>query len=233
MQFLTFVTHPGLTVYSKSIPYLASSIVSFSAFVGCSQETTSPSQSARVEGAANAATADGVFELTLADFEIFPNGDTTWSGDAAFETTGENKGYIYTGRSFGEGTISFEYRFPADLGDGVIPNTGLLLLIEPPHKKWPRCIEAQGKQSEAGQLKGNGGVDGLNVTVNEETLATAINPPGEWNAVEVVVSADTVSAVWNGQITAECDRAGLPEGAFGLQSEGNPVAFRNVRFTPR
>lgn len=174
----------------------------------------------------------GPMHFSLDDFSIFPEDDDSWTDGEVISCAGQSKGYIYTNRSFTEGTISFEYRFPADLADEVIPNTGLLLLIEPPHKKWPRCIEAQGKQSEAGQLKGNGGVDGLNPQFNDTALASAIRPPGEWNQVNVVISADSVVASWNGEQTASCGLGGLTNGPFGLQSEGNPVEFRNIVFTP-
>lgn len=171
--------------------------------------------------------------LHLADFDVFPVGDESWSEADTIACTGQDKGYIYSRESFGNGELMFEYRYPAGLSDDVIPNTGVLLLIEPPHKKWPRCVEAQGKQSEAGQLKGNGGVDGLEPVFDEAALSTAIRPPGEWNVVEVTICDDQIVAKWNGQETARCGRGGLSDGPFGFQSEGNPVEFRNIQFVSK
>lgn len=201
---------------------------------GCGETTTAPSESAEDQG--SVAKAEGT--LRLADFQIFPQEDDSWKDGEIIFCEGKTKGYIYTNESYGNGVISFEYRYPqstegaAGDADAPIPNTGLLLLVEPPHKKWPRCIEAQGKQSEAGQLKGNGGVSDLSPEFDEVALAEAINPPGAWNSVSVMVSESEIVAEWNGRQTARCQRNGLSAGPFGLQSEGNPVEFRNIRFVP-
>lgn len=208
-------------------------VVSFVA--GCANESQTGSTSDEPNGeqsAESTAAATGDSAMTLADFSIFPEDDDSWADGHTITCAGKTKGYIYTNQSYGAGTLNFEYRYPADLAEDVIPNTGVLLLIEPPHKKWPRCIEAQGKQSEAGQLKGNGGVTDLAPEFNDEALANAINAPGEWNAVEVVISDDKIVATWNGQQTATCGLGGLSSGPIGFQSEGNPVEFRNIRFVP-
>lgn len=201
---------------------------------GCGETTTDPSESRQDQ----AGVAKAESTLHLADFQVFPQEDNSWKDGQTIFCEGKTKGYIYTNESFGNGVISFEYRYPQSTegadsdADAPIPNTGLLLLIEPPHKKWPRCIEAQGKQSEAGQLKGNGGVSDLSPEFDEAALVEAIKPPGTWNSVSVTVSASEIVAQWNGQQTARCQRNGLSAGPFGLQSEGNPVEFRNIRFVP-
>ena len=171
----------------------------------------------------------------LSDFQRFPE-DAAWTETSdGFRTSGEPKGYVYSAEEIGPGVLTYEYRYPPGEDGSHVedPNTGLLLFIQPPHKTWPACVEVQGKQSEAGQVKANGGMEPPDVLHDEAALAEAPKPPGEWNRVEVSISDDGLSATLNGVRTASAVCPAGTTGAFGLQAERNPVEFRNVRFMPR
>lgn len=184
---------------------------------------------------ADAASEPAPRSFSLADFESFPaEGD--WSPTAGgFATSGEPKGYVYSREPIGPGVLRYEYRFPPGEDGGHVgdPNTGLLLFIREPHKTWPECVEVQGKQSEAGRVKANGGMAEPDVLHDEAALAEAPRPPGEWNRVEVTVTKEGLSASLNGRRTASAICPTEKGGPFGLQAERNPVEFRNVTFTPR
>ena len=171
--------------------------------------------------------------FSLADFEVFPDdGDWSATDGGGFRSGGLPKGYVYSRRPIGDGTLRLSYRFEAtDDADAPPPNTGLLLFIEEPHKKWPVCVEVQGKQPEAGRVKANGGRPDPQTLHDEEALATAVNPPGEWNDLEVQLRDESLAVRLNGRLTASAIVADWADGPFGLQAEGNVVEFRDVTFT--
>jgi hypothetical protein len=56
-----------------------------------------------------------------------------------------------------------------------------------------------------------------------------LNPPGQWNAYEITCHGTTISLRVNGAVTCVWPEAGLSRGYVGLESDGAPVEFRNLK----
>ena len=171
-------------------------------------------------------------DFRLSDFQAFPPDADWFTREGGFGSGGLPKGYVYSRQPIGRGRLELEYRVDATGEPEAVPNTGVLLFIEPPHKTWPVCLEVQGKQSEAGRVKANGGADDPQTLHDDEALAASPNPPGEWNELSIQIGPETLAVTLNGRLTASSLIESWKDGPFGLQAEGNPVSFRNVRFTP-
>ena len=58
---------------------------------------------------------------------------------------------------------------------------------------------------------------------------SARKPTGEWNAIEVVSKAGTVTSLLNGTKVCESQPSDVTSGMTGLQSEDFEVHFRRLR----
>lgn len=56
-----------------------------------------------------------------------------------------------------------------------------------------------------------------------------INPPGEWNTYDVVVEGSTIELRTNGEFNGVFEDVAVDRGHIGLEAEGYPISFRNVR----
>ncbi len=54
----------------------------------------------------------------------------------------------------------------------------------------------------------------------------------KWNTVEITCVGNHIIVWMNGGITAYTDQCKVPEGAIGLESEGYPIDFRNIKIKP-
>lgn len=54
-------------------------------------------------------------------------------------------------------------------------------------------------------------------------------PPGEWNEWQIVAAGDKITFHCNGQLAWEATGLAPAEGHIGLQAEGAPMEFRNIR----
>jgi hypothetical protein len=172
----------------------------------------------------------------------------TWSvRDGVIVCSGEPMGYLYTDRSYTNFILTAEYRWP----EGKEPsNSGLFARISGEPQPLPRTIECQLKHESAGDLYGFHGLkvaptDGLTNRVrfmaghevfgelNGVTRVTGNeNPPGQWNQAELTVDGEMVTVRMNGRFVNSARTTETRGGPVGLQSEGGPVEFRNVRLQP-
>ena len=183
----------------------------------------------------------GFSPLLWAEMAVFPADETTkstWSADGEeFLCTGKPKCYLHTLTPFGDGTLRFDYRFEPDpkITDPTklaAHNTGVLLFIQEPHAVWPKSIEVQGKHSEMGQLRPNGGAVAVEYQDSPEVREAARKPVGEWNSIEIVTKAGAITASINGQVVAVGQPGELTSGLIGLQAEGHRLRYRRLRFAP-
>jgi hypothetical protein len=56
-----------------------------------------------------------------------------------------------------------------------------------------------------------------------------VRPAGEWNTYEVTAKGRTLSVWVNGGVTSEFTGCEVPKGYIGLEAEGWPIEFRNIK----
>lgn len=187
----------------------------------------------------------------------------TWTvADGVLKCSGKPAGYIRTEGRYQNYLLSLEWRWtgpdlpPDNQGRPRMRNSGVLVHLSGPETVWPKSIEAQLMQTNAGDLYdiGNVGFAEL-LAVREKAVAAAgadaeavkraqaqrkvarskdssEKSVGEWNTYEITCSGDTVTLRVNGVDQNRATKLGATEGHIALQSEGAAIEFRNVRLTP-
>ena len=149
---------------------------------------------------------------------------TFYVEDGLLKTTGEPLGYIRTKDIYDNYVFHAEVRF---LKRG---NSGILLHIQR-DAPLPNAIECQMYYDHMGRtfpLFGHSMEGGEIIHYNS-------NDVGEWNTLEVYSEDGRVTSVVNGAVVGMGQNADPSTGHIGLQSEGAPIEFRNIkikRFTP-
>lgn len=160
----------------------------------------------------------------------------TISGEGEVALSGTPNGYFATRDSYEDYILRFDWKYdrPEDLEDDEAfdGNSGLLLHIEEPHKVWPRCVEVQLMNRDAGDLLALDGAkieDRRSPEQRQSAREEAIKPVGEWNRTEVRVRNGTVRCTINDVLISEGTGAEPSSGPIGWQSEGRPIRFRNLK----
>ncbi len=170
---------------------------------------------------------------------------TVWSvRNGVIRCEGKPAGYMRTDQDYQDYRLRVEWRWP----DGRGGNSGVLVHMGGKDGVWPKSLECQLANQNAGDLWVIGGVefkehaDKNSKRVNgRRTIKNAPSnekPLGEWNSMEIVCKADTVTVYVNGLLqntaTACKDADGMPltKGKICLQSEGTPIEFRSVTIEP-
>jgi hypothetical protein len=151
--------------------------------------------------------------------------------DGVLICSGQPNGYFVTKRPYKNYVLRFDWRYarPAGLtNDADFPgNSGLLLHIAGEHKVWPKCVEAQLMNKDAGNIFGLFGAK-ANGKKDAAAQARAIKPVGQWNTMEVTTKDGAITCKINGITVAEAIGADPMEGPIGWQSEGAEIHFRNI-----
>jgi hypothetical protein len=168
--------------------------------------------------------------------------EDVWSvKDGVLVCKGTPLGYLVTKTTHQDFTLSFEWRWAPG---GKPGNSGVLLRIAgEPATFMPKCVEAQLKHENAGDLwaffganitgdaarfqeikdhKDLGNFKGIRKTKAAE------KPPGEWNRYEINVSGGKIELKVNGEIVNQASGLDVLAGPIGLQSEGAEIHFRNI-----
>ena len=128
--------------------------------------------------------------------------EDVWSvKDGTLVCKGTPLGYLFTDKSYQDFTLRFEWRWAPGAEPG---NSGVLLRIAgKPATFMPKCVEAQLKHENAGDVWGFFGasIDGPAERIQEvkdhkslgnfkgvKKIKAAEKPPGEWNKYEIKVS---------------------------------------------
>jgi hypothetical protein len=167
-------------------------------------------------------------------YEMIATPAETWKVEADMVAcTGDPRGYILTKKSYRNFILRLDIRFahPDGLTDeSAFPgNSGVLLHVSGERKVWPACVEVQGKHVDTGRIIGIGGAPRVTATDDAAARKRVLQPVGEWNSLDIVSIDGAVSATLNGVLVCVSEAGPLREGPIGFQSEGSPVAFRNIR----
>lgn len=166
-----------------------------------------------------------------------------WSvRDGVLVCKGSPLGYLHTNSSHQDFTLTFEWRWAPGSEPG---NSGVLLRIAgEPATFMPKCVEAQLKHENAGDIWAFYGasIQGDPAHVQQvaghkdlgdfkgvKKLKAAEKPPGEWNLYEIKVSGGNIELKVNGETVNQASGLDVLAGPIGLQSEGAEIHFRNIR----
>ena len=169
--------------------------------------------------------------------------EDVWSvKDGVLVCKGNPLGYLFTNESYQDFRLTFEWRWAPGTAPG---NSGVLLRIAgKPATFMPKCVEAQLKHENAGDVWGFFGasVDGSADRIQEvkdhkdlgnfkgvKKIKGAEKPPGEWNRYEITVSGGNLELKVNGELVNQANGLEVLSGPIGLQSEGAEIHFRNIK----
>jgi Domain of Unknown Function (DUF1080) len=149
--------------------------------------------------------------------------------------SGKPNGYFATKDNYKNYDLKFEWMYerPSDLESDARfrGNSGLLIHIQPPHKVWPKCVELQLLNSQAGVIIPLGGTK-CERTLDKAAQKQAIKPVGQWNLEEVTCQGGTIVCKINGTEVSRGTDCTIESGPIGWQSEGAPIRLRNVMIRP-
>lgn len=149
---------------------------------------------------------------------------------------GRPSGYMRTEKDYANYKLHVEWRWAQKAG-----NSGALVHMSQPDHVWPKSIECQLLADNAGDFyviegtefkqhaDGSKRVDGRRVKKLKESSE---KPVGEWNTYEVICKDDWIVVLVNGEVQNVATKCNVTSGKICLQSEGVPVAFRNVYIEP-
>jgi len=169
----------------------------------------------------------------LTDKDVDPK--NVWKvRDGEIFCTGNPTGFLRTNQQYGDYKLALEWRWPEKGG-----NSGVLLHMGGEEKIWPLCVEAQLMHKRAGDFVGmgcdfnenkakKGGPISYTPRMNESNEKEL----GGWNKYEITCKGDTIEATINGQLQNKATGVTIGKGYIGLQSEGVPIIFRNIKLAP-
>jgi len=110
-------------------------------------------------------------------------------------------------------------------------NSGIFVRTTPDYDLW---YQVQIGGGQGGWLFGYIMLDGLKrrFTLQDRINENRIKPTGEWNTIEVTAIGSKVSVWANGAIVCEYPWVTVNSGHVGLEAEGFPVEFRNLKIKP-
>jgi hypothetical protein len=194
--------------------------------------------------------------------EAAPPADTWKVEGGVLRTTGKPNGYVRTEGRHRDYKLTVEWRWvpvppPVDSeGRPRNRNSGVLLHMQGEDAIWPKSIEAQLMETNAGDFFVIGGVrtaeldeargEALAKAGDDEQAKTRANnnrrmprkqpssekPTGEWNTYTITCRGNAVTTVVNGVEQNRATGVTVSEGHICLQSEGAPIEFRTVRLDP-
>ena len=156
--------------------------------------------------------------------------------EGVLATTGRIHGMVYLPNKYKDFTLRFEQRVPVewdDIDDLIQDQTGILIFLGSPGgpvRAWgDNMIEIEGKYHELLRVSGLGAVR-INATLDRDARRLAIKPLNQWQRIEIVSQGGTLKNYLNGTLVSTAELLDdLDPGYIGLQSQGGPVEWRNIR----
>ena len=161
--------------------------------------------------------------------------------DSVIHVAGKPIGYLATIDSYENYTLHLEYRWPIDAVQNS--NSGVLVHISSgpiDRNLWPLCFQIQTKISRGGDILPMAGakfIEPLSTAPDAKTpllerqKSNCEKPVGEWNFVDIVCLDSTIECSMNGVIQNHVSKCNPHAGRIGIQLEGVPFEFRNMRLT--
>jgi hypothetical protein len=157
----------------------------------------------------------------------------TWSvRDGLLRCEGQPIGYLRTKQKYTNYVLKVQWRWPEGSKPG---NSGVLLRIVGEDKVWPKSVEAQLAHQHAGDIFT---IDGFPLKGDPQRTKGRYTakmkpsnekPPGQWNEYEIILNGGDLTLKVNGQVQNQATGVEQVPGWIGLQSEGAPIEFREVR----
>lgn len=191
-----------------------------------------------------------VRELGVETIRLFDGrglGGWTWVGDGERDAVwsvaeggvlvckGAPTGYIRTEADYTNYVLELDWRWNPAAGGNR--NSGVLLRKIEEDKIWPRSLEAQLEDQNAGDFWKIG--DFPCTTAPERTngrnckkTQAAEKPLGEWNHYRITVDRGTVTLEVNGQVVNVATDVLEAPGKICLQSEGAEIQFKDIVLRP-
>ncbi len=133
-------------------------------------------------------------------------------------------------KPYADFVLHAEYRFHKLAGEPRY-NSGIFVRTTGDYDLW---YQVQIGGGQGGWLFGYIMVDGLKrrFTTQDRLEENRIRPAGEWNTIEITARGSKL-AVWaNGALVCEYPWVTVASGHIGLEAEGFPVEFRNLKIKP-
>lgn len=133
--------------------------------------------------------------------------------EGVIKVTGGGKPHLATAEKYGDFELRLEWRGMKDTY-----NSGVFIRSKPDLGSNQLNLA---KGSEGAFI--NGKVDGA------KPAGDLQKPPGEWNEWRIIAAGEKLTFYCNGQRAWEATGLKPSEGHIGLQAEGAPLEFRNIR----
>ena len=173
----------------------------------------------------------------VVDGDKAPAKDVYTVKDGYIQVNGLPFGYMYTEKKYKDYTLELEWRW---IGEAT--NSGIFMMIANPvpGNAFPTAIECQLKGGIAGDFVLLSGSDLVEYVapasgrpafpVIKKRAESNEKPIGEWNKAKINVKDGKITIYINGLLQNEGTNR-VKEGHIGLQSEGGPIQFRNLKLT--
>jgi len=155
--------------------------------------------------------------------------DSTWSiKNEEIHCTGVPFGFLRTITKHNNFQLNLEWKWTEEPG-----NSGIFFYMNGKDTVWPDCMEAQLKNGNAGDI-----ID-LGEYMNEDrgpretwvfdrNTADMEHEAGAWNQYSIICKGDSIELYVNDTKVNSMNGLAITDGYIGLQSEGNPIAFRSI-----
>jgi mono/diheme cytochrome c family protein len=143
-------------------------------------------------------------------------------------------GYWYSEKKYQDFDLRLQQRFikPAEWSDSeddelYFPGGGVLLFIYGEHKVWPKTVEIELRWHDLGDVFPFAGK--VKFTYDHAAKVRAARSPWVWHDIRIVSKNGRVESYFNGQLVSTITEHDFPAGYIGMQVEGTPTEWRNIR----
>ena len=174
----------------------------------------------------------------VVDGDKAPANEVYMIRDGVIHIQGTPIGFMYTEKKYKDYTLEAEWRWI-----DKATNSGIFLIISEVKQgnAFPNAIECQLQANNAGDFVMLGGSNMEEYVAPEggrrggfpsikKRQDSNEKPVGEWNQAKIEVKDGKITVYINGTLQNQ-GTSTVKEGHVGLQSEGGPVQFRNVKIS--